>query len=558
MSHRSSSTASKRTREDAGEDRDDDRASRRVRITGSGPALVAAQAASRASGRGFVRAQVQGTRITIHTAAIAAAQTAVRESVRRFVEAQAQGTRITLHTADGLAAARAAVLSHNPEFSSDHTDPGILTASPLIQDSIETQPSFLAAHPAASNRPVLETQDIEPPLDVVETQTALPQRPFSPGLDNADAIMPTGVDEQDARMGSTGDESLNGAASMSVNGNGVEASGHAGEAPTDLSDTATSGSSATGGENEVDDIGELNTIDNIYTPPKGRREPRDGIKRMTVKCSLHAAAVGDDIRQSFSDLAETTNTIVSHGYRLIRFIFLRQLEQNEEGLLLESLVKKSDFFREVLLSLASNNWEATALAHPGLLADTRRMRELLLAHRAEYLALVNWDPPTIPRFQQIAIYEGQKMSTAYLNTTSLQFEKQFRRIMEFLLDIRGRTARLREQLQGTAEIEVREAVRDQISLPARRFRRAIKAFTVNGNLIHPSLLDQYTQLLPVLNAYPRLNHFYTNDRFKDVTYGPENHLLAFYRLARLARDLEIKVFEMLPSKEQPWYPLYDS
>jgi hypothetical protein len=85
--------------------------------------------------------------------------------------------------------------------------------------------------------------------------------------------------------------------------------------------------------------------------------------------------------------------------------------------------------------LASNNWQTTALAHPGMLTDTRRMRELILAHRGQYLALVNWNPPTITSFQQIAIYEGQKMSTAYLNISRLQFEKQFRRMMEFLLHL---------------------------------------------------------------------------------------------------------------------------
>ncbi|KAI8388620.1 uncharacterized protein BYT42DRAFT_611641 [Radiomyces spectabilis] len=158
-------------------------------------------------------------------------------------------------------------------------------------------------------------------------------------------------------------------------------------------------------------------------------------------------------------------------------------------------------------------------------------------HLDEYLEITGYERPNFKFAQQTAPYEGAKIYVAYMNNVQMRFGQHLRRL---------------------EEDRIRQLINEAITVPARRFKEAIKSQSVNRKTIPQNLLiymNAYHALRPVLDAYDRDYWLGEGNIYYDVKIRPNNHFEAFYQLDRLFSLLGQRSFNCIPLWRS-WSPCY--
>ncbi|KAF1796762.1 hypothetical protein FB192DRAFT_1466500 [Mucor lusitanicus] len=159
--------------------------------------------------------------------------------------------------------------------------------------------------------------------------------------------------------------------------------------------------------------------------------------------------------------------------------------------------------------------------------------------------------------QQSALYEAVKISTAYLNNVRNNFGKRLRQVINVLLNVKARQRALGQLLP----------IRREITNPARRFKIALSNRTTIEAL-HARFDDGpegfYTtaidQLVPFLKTYPNNMQFAQDNIYYDCKANPHLHFKAFFRLAELLHQRQVRSFCVFPLRQSfiPGYVIVDT
>ena len=142
------------------------------------------------------------------------------------------------------------------------------------------------------------------------------------------------------------------------------------------------------------------------------------LRMMTIKTTVDAVCK-PPYKKSLSELVRVTNTLVTHTYAFLKFIFLRELQEDQRFDMRLFLTEK--FFIQVFYSLVQK------YSHPQRhTAETSKYRALIGKHLTTYLSLSGYRPLTLQNSQQIALYECKKIFVSYMNNIRTQFGKRFR------------------------------------------------------------------------------------------------------------------------------------
>lgn len=196
------------------------------------------------------------------------------------------------------------------------------------------------------------------------------------------------------------------------------------------------------------------------------------------------------------DLVDINNTIVTHTFAFIKYIFVSELEKNIE-FDLKSYVHKS-FFVEVFLSL-------TLRQERGDIKETTKLyRQLIAKHKGSYCENASYIPVKLANAQQNALYECTKIETAYYNNIKAHFGDRLREMLNRLCKKKGKSSALRERmvLEGCSTKVIQAAVRRDIFTPCSQVKLAVaKKKMPNSEILDKkSLSELETFLLCILKS----------------------------------------------------------
>jgi hypothetical protein len=265
------------------------------------------------------------------------------------------------------------------------------------------------------------------------------------------------------------------------------------------------------------------------------------VKRTVVKASFNSIGWKPQYRQKLQELVSVVNTLTTHTYQFARFIFITELKQ-DPNFPLQQWIKK-EFFVEVFLGLIRGqrgNREPTA--------RTQYIRAIVTKHLTSYLAASSFELIELTRSQQIALYQAKAIEASYLNRVENYYGQHLKRIVNCLLDVKGRKKALQKELKErfVPEEDIKKSLAEEIFQPATAFKLAIARRTISRQSINPSLLDVFDKLQEVLGCYHEYYSFDKDNRYYDVKAHPEQHINAFYRMAAFCEQQTIKSFLCFP------------
>ncbi|CEP17069.1 hypothetical protein [Parasitella parasitica] len=247
-----------------------------------------------------------------------------------------------------------------------------------------------------------------------------------------------------------------------------------------------------------------------------------------------------DYRQPLYDLVHTTNLLVTHTYAFTKYIFLKELAIDENFAFNELVTK--DFFVEVFLSLVS----AKVRNSERLKDTTKRYRSLIGKHKDAYFEDAKYTPISLAYAQQIALYECAKVQTAYFNNMKAHFGNRLRALINKLFKKKEKVESLTKEMKTNnfGIKEIKQAIRKNVYQPCNQVKLAI----TKKNMPEAGLLDDksVTQLNEFFSMYAVDYAFQKESIFYDVAANPEKHFKAFYKLAELSENNQVKPFACFP------------
>lgn len=143
------------------------------------------------------------------------------------------------------------------------------------------------------------------------------------------------------------------------------------------------------------------------------------------------------------------------------------MESSNDRFDLNSYVKKG-FFVKVFLSLIKRQVRDGAKSGKSKLsAGVVAFRDVINRHKDEYFELItNYIPPTLTNAQQIALYECEKIQTAYFNNIKAQFGNRLRMFLNSVCKVKEKSADIHKRM--TAERYSEESINDIIKTNVRQ------------------------------------------------------------------------------------------
>ena len=288
------------------------------------------------------------------------------------------------------------------------------------------------------------------------------------------------------------------------------------------------------------------------SPPQADIVPHTPDRIVVVKSSIAGIHWRDDLIPILNNFVTTVHNTTMHAYAFAKYIFMSKLESDPNFDFTPWI--HTDFFAEVWLSLVQQRgFNPTGLR-------TATFREVINSQIGNYLRITGYQKITFSYAQQTARIEGKKIYVSYVNNIKTRFGQHLRRLINVLLDVKSRKAAMTAQLiqGGITEQEAKAIVNRMITVPSTQFKEAIS----HRNVVLPQSLravgiyvDAYNAIRKVLEAY-RPGYTFRNDNFYyDSKASPVNHFSAFYKLACVFDQRNIRLFRCFPLRRK-WSPSY--
>ncbi|KAJ2705371.1 hypothetical protein H4R19_005129, partial [Coemansia spiralis] len=230
---------------------------------------------------------------------------------------------------------------------------------------------------------------------------------------------------------------------------------------------------------------------------------------------------------------EKVHNLTSHAYQLARYILLREMPRADFDA--TKYVDKA-FFYEAFMCRTARVTKTTK--NPNKL--TAEKRKLVKKHIKAYMALAKIDPVPFLNGGQSADYEAEHMYTAYCNNVSQHLGDYLRAAVNRLLMTKFRSDQLRQDMKARhcQPAEIREAVWQQITLPAKQAKQAVFRRQFRLDQLDVDTRQRLQPLAVVFAAYPAAYEFVDDDIEADSQKHPEQHFRAFYELAKLFQSID--------------------
>ena len=281
-------------------------------------------------------------------------------------------------------------------------------------------------------------------------------------------------------------------------------------------------------------------------PPSGSSMSADKnkapLKIITVKSSVNGIGWKHAYRSRLLDLVSNVNTLVTHTYAFLKYIFTNELDKNNTFNL--SLYTNTDFFREVFLSLTENYKTHKSKTNKTL----QSYKDLLLKHRLNYLILSKHRLVKLTYSHQIASYEVVKIDTAYMNGVKTQFGNKLRMLINILLKKKERITKLEAEMKAKkcTPLEIKTAIQT-ITKQCTKIKLDISSRNIES-LKKSAFLDEeaINIITDLFSTYDSKYVFKKNSIYYDVKCDPLKHMKAFYKLSFYCEKLKNKPFNCFP------------
>ncbi|KAJ2715082.1 hypothetical protein H4R19_001397 [Coemansia spiralis] len=230
---------------------------------------------------------------------------------------------------------------------------------------------------------------------------------------------------------------------------------------------------------------------------------------------------------------EKVHQLKTHAYQLARYILLREMPwANFDA---AKYVDKT-FFYEAFMCLTARVTKTTKKPNK----STAEKRKLVKKHIKAYMALAKIEPVPFLYGGQSANYEAERMYTAYCNNVSLHLGDYLRAAVNRLLMTKCRSNQLRKDMKARhcQPAEIREAVWQQVTLPAKQAKQAVFRCQFRLGQLDVGTRQRLQPLAAVFAAYPAAYEFVDDDIEADSQKHPERHFCAFYELAKLFQSVD--------------------
>ncbi|KAI8047867.1 hypothetical protein BDF22DRAFT_462002 [Syncephalis plumigaleata] len=272
----------------------------------------------------------------------------------------------------------------------------------------------------------------------------------------------------------------------------------------------------------------------------GSSTSADSERVLAVKSSISGIGWKKERRGALRDFVDIVHTTTFHAYSFAKYIFLREYKDNPNFKFEEYICE--DFFKQVWLSLVTR----TRKGRPK--PETIKLRKFIKKHLDDYLKFARYQPPELAYADQSATYEATKMHVAYTNNVRLRFGEFLRRAVNKHFKVKEMLKDMKERLPKDVKAdELRKEIK-AITDPAKEFKLAmvhrggIEALAKKD----PTFTEAFDTFKDVLDAYTEGYDFGENGLYYDCKANPVKHFKAFFKLARLFDDLELKPFNCFP------------
>ncbi|PHZ12824.1 uncharacterized protein RHIMIDRAFT_283552 [Rhizopus microsporus ATCC 52813] len=261
----------------------------------------------------------------------------------------------------------------------------------------------------------------------------------------------------------------------------------------------------------------------------------------TIKTSLNGIGWKENYRATLNEFVCSVNDLVTHGFAFAKFIFLKEFNKDGEFDFNKYVTKA--FFQEVLLALVDRKTKEGRLAE-----KTRDIRQLINTYKDEYIQVSSYIPITLTNAQQIALYEGTKIHTVYINNVAQHFGNRLRMFLNLISNKKEKIENMTQEMKskGFTDEEIKSSVRTHITNVCTQLKLNVSAKKfpdIPANFLDKKALEQLQQFLDV---YPEHYKFKKDSIYYDVKSSPQNHLRAFYTLAKLCEERKNKSFTCFP------------
>lgn len=99
-------------------------------------------------------------------------------------------------------------------------------------------------------------------------------------------------------------------------------------------------------------------------------------------------------------------------------------------------------------------------------------RDVINRHKDEYFELSNYIPPTLTNAQQIALYECEKIQTAYLNNMKAQFVNRLRMFLNSVCKVKEKSADICKRMttERYSEEDIKDIIKRNVPQPCNQIK----------------------------------------------------------------------------------------
>ncbi|ORE08235.1 hypothetical protein BCV72DRAFT_303884 [Rhizopus microsporus var. microsporus] len=189
-------------------------------------------------------------------------------------------------------------------------------------------------------------------------------------------------------------------------------------------------------------------------------------------------------------------------------------------------------YKPALKELMNITRDGSVTGKSQLSDKTRMARSLILPYTEKYCQHASYTPIKLTNAQQITKYEGTKIHTAYINYITLHFGNQ-----------------LHMEERGCSEEEIKKTIKTDVLDVCHKLKMEISAKklpTLTANFLTETITNQIQSFL---NVYPDKYNFAKNSIYYDVKAKPQQHLQAYYMLAKICEENNSKSFSCFPLRK---------
>lgn len=269
----------------------------------------------------------------------------------------------------------------------------------------------------------------------------------------------------------------------------------------------------------------------------------------TIKSSVKGVEWKPEFLEKLETLVLKVNKLVTHVFSFSKYIFLQELEEDINFNMVPFINHK--FFVQVFLCLVAS----TSNSGRGIGTETSNTRIFIRRHFDNYCRDAAYKPIELANATQIALYEADKIKVAYLNSIKNHFGQQFRKVINLLFDLKNKKNAMHADLkrQGFSDKEIKDTIYQKLVIPAANLKK--KLSTGNLSDIDPIYQEVLDSIKSVFDSYPINYKFSSNSIYYDSKAKPENHINAYYKLARISQYKFSKCFQCFPLRTT-WIPCY--